>query len=51
MRECDIGSEHTVVGWNNFLRDVCAQYFIDHPMVIGGPGHIVEIDESKFGHR
>uniref|UniRef100_A0A1X7UPT7 ISXO2-like transposase domain-containing protein n=1 Tax=Amphimedon queenslandica TaxID=400682 RepID=A0A1X7UPT7_AMPQE len=33
----------------NFIRDVCAQYFIDHPVEIGGPGIDVEIDESKFG--
>ena len=30
---------------------MCAQYFIDHPAVIGGPGAEVEIDESKFGKR
>ena len=42
-------SDHTAVDWYNFIRDVCAQYFIDHPAVIGGPGAEVEIDESKFG--
>ena len=26
---------------------MCAQNFIDHPAIIGGPG--VKIDESKFG--
>ena len=29
------------------LSVVCAQNFIDHPAIIGGPG--VKIDESKFG--
>ena len=43
--------EHTIVDWYNFHRDVCAQYFLDHPTIIGGPGTIVEIDESKFGRR
>ena len=38
----------TVVDWYNFNRDVCAQYFIDHPVKIGGPNVEVEIDESKF---
>ena len=41
----------TAVDWYNFLRDICIQYFIDHPAVIGGPGKEVEIDESKFGKR
>ena len=30
------------------MRDVCAQYFVDHPAKIGGPMVEVEIDESKF---
>ena len=33
------------------VRDIYAQYFIDHPSVIRGPGIEVEIDESKFGKR
>ena len=37
--------------WYSFIRDICAQYFIDHPAIIGGPGVEVEIDESKFGKR
>ena len=44
-------SHHTVIDWLNLLRDVCTQYFIDHPLEIGGPGAEVEIDESKFGRR
>ena len=44
-------SKKTGVDWYNFLRDVCAQYYVDHPNVIGGPGIKVEIDESKFGRR
>ena len=43
-------STNTIVDWYNFHRDVCAQYFIDHPLQIGGAGK-VEIDESKFGQR
>ena len=30
------------VDW--FVRDVCAEYFQQHPMTIGGPGIEVEID-------
>ena len=36
---------------SGFHRDVCAQYFIDNPVMLGGPGKIVEINESKFGKR
>ena len=42
-------SNRVAVNWYNFFRDVCSQYFLDHPITIGGPGKIVEIDESKFG--
>ncbi|KAL5489109.1 hypothetical protein EMCRGX_G018164 [Ephydatia muelleri] len=44
-------SRKTAVDWYNFVRDVCAQYYIDHPAVIGEPNVEVEIDESKFGKR
>ncbi|KAI6660091.1 hypothetical protein LOD99_14432 [Oopsacas minuta] len=43
--------EHTITYWKNFLRDLCVEEFLVNPQPIGGPGHIVEIDESKFGHR
>ena len=41
----------TAVDWYNFICDICSQYFIDHPAIIGGPGVEVEIDESKFGRE
>ena len=41
-------SSKSIVDWYNLHRDVCAQYFIDHPVQIGGPGKVVEIDESKL---
>ena len=44
-------TQRVAIDWFNFIRDVCAQYFLDHPIAIGGPGKIVEIDESKFGKR
>ena len=44
-------SQHTFVDWKMFLRDVCAEYFINHPVRIGGGGRTVEIDESVFIHR
>ena len=48
--ELDIG--HTsVVDWSNFLREVCAADLLANPVVIGGPGTTVEVDESLFSRR
>ena len=45
------GCSQTAINLYNFVCDVCAQYFIDQPAVIGGQGVEVEIHESKFGKR
>ena len=37
------------IDWYNFCRDICAEHFLANPITIGGPGKVVEIDESKFG--
>ena len=42
-------SETSLVDWFNFCRDVCADILLSDNKKIGGPGHMVEIDESKFG--
>ena len=44
-------SQTTVVDWKMFLRDICAEYFIVHPVQLGGPGRVVEIYESVFSRR
>ena len=44
-------SPNTITDWKNFLRDICVEKYLANPEPIGGPGHIVEIDESKFGKR
>ena len=49
--ELQIGSDNTVVDWKNFCREVCVEYLFRSSEKIGGPGKIVEIDESKFGKR
>ena len=41
----------TITDWKNFLRDLCVERYLANPEPIGGPGHIVEIDESKFARR
>ena len=46
------GVGHTsMVQWRNFIRDISCQYLLDHPVIMGGSRHTVEIDESKFMHR
>ncbi|CAF1282430.1 unnamed protein product [Didymodactylos carnosus] len=50
-RHCKFASESTIVDWKNFLRDTCAEHFLRHPGVIGGVGHVVEIDESAWTKR
>lgn len=41
----------TTVQWHQYFRDVCAQYFLQHQQVIGGPGVEVEIDETCVSKR
>ena len=50
-RHCNFASESTIVDWKNFVRDICGEYFLRHPVAIGGVGHIVEIDESAWTKR
>ena len=54
MRVTDAAAEVKVspkigVDWYNFFRDICAEHLLANPIAIGGPGKVVEIDESKFG--
>jgi hypothetical protein len=42
---------HTTGYWFNFCRDVCRDKLFSDNHAIGGPGKIVEIDESAFGKR
>ena len=44
-------SKKTVVDFYNFCREVCSVVLQKEAEPIGGPGKIVEIDESKFGKR
>ena len=49
--EVRLGSDHTVVDWKNFCREVCTIIIESESEQIGGEGKTVEIDESKFGKR
>ena len=46
-----ISSPNTIVDWYKFCREVCIDILMKDNRKIGGPGHVVEIDESKFGKR
>ena len=50
-RHCKFASESTIVDWENFVRDICRENFLRHPVAIGGVGHVVEIDESAWTKR
>ena len=49
--ELEISSQHTIVDWMQFCRDICVEYFVRNPMHIGGEGRIVEIDGSLSAKR
>jgi IS1 family transposase len=44
-------SKVTVVDWSRFCRDLCVYYFETSGQQIGGPGTIVEIDETLVVKR
>ena len=48
-----VTSPETVVDLFSYCREVCVESLFSGDIVkpIGGPNHIVEIDESKFGRR
>jgi len=44
-RELDI-SKGTVIDWNNYMWEVCANALLLNSRPIGGPNTVAEIDES-----
>lgn len=42
-------SSATVADWRQFVRELIVDYIELHSEKLGGPGKIVEVDESKFG--
>nr|XP_042902419.1 uncharacterized protein LOC122270154 [Parasteatoda tepidariorum] len=49
--ELNINNDKTITDWKNFCRDFCVDICTRKREMIGGPGIIAEIDESKFGKR
>ena len=44
-------STHTLADFMEFFREVCFLHYERHPVVIGGPGMVVEIDETVISRR
>lgn len=42
---------HTIVDWMEFYREVCFLHYTKNPVKIGGPGIVVEIDETVISKR
>lgn len=43
--------EKTSIDWSSYSREVLLNSFIENKTKLGGPGKVVEIDESKFRKR
>lgn len=43
-------SSHTLIDWQNFIRESISAYYLEKPLVLGGV-NAAQIDESMFGGR
>lgn len=43
--------EGTAIDVYRWLREVCTTRLLPMPMILGGPGAIVQMDESLFRHK
>jgi len=50
IEQLEIGT-HAAVDWAHFLCEIAGQWIFENQQPIGGPGTIVEIDESLFMQR
>lgn len=44
-------SQKSIIDCCSFLRDVCSWKLLRNPVILGGPGCTVQIDESLFKHK
>ena len=51
VRELKTNCAEMVVDRYNLCREVCSEVIGSENVKVGGPGKVVEIDESKFGKR
>ena len=58
-RECPVGdaaeqagiSERVAIDIYQWLREICTEKLLQAPIVLGGAGTIVQIDESLYRHK
>ena len=43
-------SHVSIKQWYNFLREGCSQHLFRHNNLLGGPGKVVQLDKTGFGH-
>ena len=48
--EAEIG-EDTACDIYQWLREVCSTHLLQTPIVLGGSGVVVQVDESQFKHK
>lgn len=44
-------SRMSITGWNKLFREICINFFVTNPIKIGGPGKVVEVDETVITKR
>lgn len=44
-------SYRSVLQWNAFIRDICSTWLLRNPVRLGGPGIVVQIDESVMAKQ
>jgi len=49
MEEADV-DRHTAIDIYQWLREVCSTKLLSNPIILGGPGVVVQIDEFLFWH-
>ena len=50
MEQAEVDTR-TAVDVYQWLREVCTTKLLQTPIILGGPGIIVQIDESLFRHK
>ena len=46
-----IGSDHSIVDWNQYCGNIAVLHSVNNPVQIGGPGYIVDIEKSLFSRK